>query len=235
MCVAGVIAFSSAKGNKQDSWRYRISVEIMTREGLKTGRSVWETYHEETPVSKIHNLKEQFYRGEAVAVDLGDRGTLFALMRGANGRAWLQQVLLWTIPFQEEKPGSISESQRNYIDYYSNLAGVKKDLIPAHYPMLVHFRDINDPNTIESVYERKSGSFNDMKEIKIDRLEEVFGSDVKINSISIEMTHDPIDWNLEDYLPWISSIDKDELRQKMRHIHVTNWLRYEDFRQGHKL
>ncbi|MGB3139870.1 MAG: hypothetical protein WBB16_03640, partial [Aestuariivirga sp.] len=62
------------------SWRYRLVLEIETPEGIKSGSSVRQVYVSEASKLLVGKLVKTHVRGEAVAVDLGDRGVLFALM-----------------------------------------------------------------------------------------------------------------------------------------------------------
>ena len=62
--------------------RYRMTVEVETPEGLKTGSSVIETTIQSGPRMGDAGGVSYQYRGEAVAVDLPGGNTLFALMTG---------------------------------------------------------------------------------------------------------------------------------------------------------
>src|SRR4051812_10059597 len=64
------------------TWHYKMTVTVETPEGIKTGSAVRAvTVHLVPRLSlEVHPTIE--VKGEAVAVDLGRRGVLFALMRG---------------------------------------------------------------------------------------------------------------------------------------------------------
>ena len=77
--------------------RYRLTVEVETPEGLKTGSSVIQV---EQSLGRAGGApaSSQIYRkvhGEAVAVDLPDGLTLFALLRSCAQRAMRNGLRRW--------------------------------------------------------------------------------------------------------------------------------------------
>ena len=69
--------------------------------------------------------------GEAVAIDLGQRGVLFATMRGGpHGQDYGTDIFLDFYPPGKKKKGKFT---------------LNRD----QYPMFVTFRDLNDPMTVE--------------------------------------------------------------------------------------
>ena len=84
--LGGALALAGCdKPGSGAAYRYRLTLDVETPEGAKTGSSVievrtWETHFEGKRTN--HEV-----RGQAVVVDLGARGLLFALLagRGENG------------------------------------------------------------------------------------------------------------------------------------------------------
>ena len=64
------------------------------------------------------------------------------------------------------------------------------ELEPQWYPNLVYFKDINNPETVAGARARD--------------LERDFGPDIKLKSITLEMTKEPVTKGVVDqYLPWL--------------------------------
>src|SRR4051812_20640408 len=67
----------------RDRWRYKMTVEVETPEGVRTGSAVREVRYQPGGGGWIAQSRPQWYlRGEAVAVDLPGGRTLYALMAG---------------------------------------------------------------------------------------------------------------------------------------------------------
>lgn len=85
--AGGLAAVLSGCGfSSNPTYRFKMTIEVDTPQGVKTGSSVYEV---ETTGSRdlVAGGKGSRFtlRGEAVAVDLGDGRTLFALLRLASG------------------------------------------------------------------------------------------------------------------------------------------------------
>ncbi|GAB5469821.1 MAG: hypothetical protein Kilf2KO_28510 [Rhodospirillales bacterium] len=197
VCGAAV-AMSELTEEKTYSWRYRMTVNVDTPEGLKTGSAVREvavTFKPRPGYSPNPYHASHTMRGEAVAVDLGERGVLFALITFDS----YPEV---TATF-EGPPAFTLEGA----EFYSALKDAKAALDPARYPSypaLVTFADPDDPKSVQSVmtFERtgklKDGTFA----VTEDQTEELFGEGVRVESITVEMTDDPVTWGVvEMFLP----------------------------------
>jgi hypothetical protein len=171
-------------GLLSDSWRYKMTVEVETPEGLKTGSAVREvTVHHGLKLTP-EMLPQVDLKGEAVVVDLGKRGVLFALLKGGvQGEDYGSDILFYVFPRGSEKKG-------------------KKTLTVTQYPMLVTFTDPKDPKTVKEVLERSPNGGNPIQyTIKADHFEEFFGKGVKLKDITIEMTDEPVTRMVSRYLP----------------------------------
>ena len=166
------------------TWRYRITVEIETPEGVKTGNAVHEVSNSASSV-KILDLPEvgnpPEFRGEAVVIDLGKRGVLFAILP--------------TNPYQmfyNTFPNPDGASTPEGINYYNRLKkGNRRALASKDYPMFVVFRDMSDPMSVQ--------------EVDPHNLAKTFGEGVNLQDIIIQITHDPATWQIEKYLSWLST------------------------------
>ena len=196
--IAGV-AFAvdrvSDNGTKSYSWRYKMTVEVETPEGLKSGSAVREVdikflYHF-NPGSNSQYVVRASVIGEAVVVDLGARGAAFAVLPSGAYLDVTQTI--------EGPPPLTLEGE----EYYSSLAiGTKANMTPDHYPWLYTFTDLNDPMSVKLV---KGGRFNvkQQKNIMEDNFESIFGQGVTLKSVSVEITDEPITWGIEKWLPWL--------------------------------
>ena len=229
--AASALAISKSSDDKEYSWRYKMTVEVKTPEGIKTGYAVREVNLILTPQyygpkgeysSKIH------MKGEAVEVDLGERGVLFAI----TGGYWLgvdhgKNLPFYAFPINDEGFGG--ETTIKGGEYYSSLEKVKADLKPELYPLLVTFSDINDPKTVVAVLEvEPCNNQNDENDdcvgkpphVTRDHFEELFGKGVHLENITIEMTNEPITWSISKKLPWLKDYNNKNLDGDT--IHRTN-------------
>lgn len=179
--AAWVIAYPSAV------WRYRLTIEVETPEGLKTGSSVIEVQVKDGPSFNPDGARTVFVRGEAVAVDLGARGVLFALLRSERTTDHAQYVVYETFPWPGGPGGEITKNGRLF---YQAL-DAKADLRIGQLPMMVRFKVIADPKTVEKVDPNS--------------LEVSFGQGVKFSKATIQMTKDPVTFRIDSYLPWLAS------------------------------
>jgi hypothetical protein len=191
------------------TWRYKMTVMVETPEGLKMGAAVREVTvitgiqitPENKPISRL--------TGEAVVVDLGERGVLFALLKGNRLGADYAKVLpFYAFPYK--KGGRTPEG----IKYYRTLKAPPVTLEPDLYPKFVHFQDLNDPKTVASVMEMKScaapktGIPRSTVCIDKDRFEEVYGEGVRLKSVTVEMTDEHVELGgVNKYLPWLSALN----------------------------
>ena len=181
------------------SWRYRITVEVETPEGIKTGFAVREITVErvEPEIQGLYQTRA-LVEGEAVVVDLGKRGLLFAPLQGSSA----YQVVFDAFP---GPPGFTREG----LNYYSHLSNVQTALKPENYPRMIWFRDIKEPTSVELVwdgefYDKPKGlGFERAFRVKEDNFTKIFGDHVKLKEIKIAMTREPVTTQIESYLPWL--------------------------------
>lgn len=167
-------------------YRYRLTVEVDTPDGVRTGSSVIQVAsHVSSQYSLAPGDVTTQVTGEAVAVDLPGGRTLFALLskpgsaEGANSYA-----LDALVP----KPWVGSDE---YIAEVNALAR-RRDVgvLPAEdWPMLVTFEDTNVPTSVRSI-----DPFN---------LGDEFGSGIKIRRITVRVTQAPLTKGLRSRLPWL--------------------------------
>ncbi|HZO48126.1 MAG TPA: hypothetical protein VFB68_19680 [Xanthobacteraceae bacterium] len=175
--------------------RFRLTVEVETPQGLKSGSSVIETTIRDVKVGLPEMRGLQYgARGEAVFVDLGRGRHVIALLTfGATGG---DQDRLNGLVYAALAPGRRSDWRE-----VASLRG-SGDLPPDSIPTLVTFADINDPKTARVVQPQE--------------FESVFGPGVRFKRAWIEtvpagiwplslvgITGEAVTSGLERKLPWL--------------------------------
>ncbi len=207
--ACGVIFTSSAcgaLGRSLPTYRYRLTLEVETPEGLRTGSSVIEIRAQvaDRPILPDANALNVQVTGEAVTVDLGKRGLLFALLRSEEAAGWAGGVMELVTPRPPHVDGEnayvtwhkamlankgLHELPRNAITNQRPWRNPKPGDPPKDYPMLVRFKDVSDPATVERV--------------DPDDLATSFGARVNLRRITVELTDDPVTAGIEMKLGWL--------------------------------
>jgi hypothetical protein len=209
--------------------RYRLTLEALVDGEPKTGSGVIEvSYGKQSEFAAQHELVVDF-RGEAVALDLGSRGTLFALLKeDTDSRSGPEWIVLRAFDFPG---GSLPRPVEEGVRQVRRLSG-KRELPLTSLPLLVRFRDLNDPMTVERVSPLSIG--------------ERFGADAKLVRATLEIvpagiwpmsifgfTGEPITTGIERRLPWIaktkSNIDGTSATMSRE---LSNELHVGSFKQG---
>jgi hypothetical protein len=195
LCLALAISACASDDTAPD-YRYRLTVEVETPEGLKTGSSVIEVKQRlvRAGSSPANMAVERRVRGEAVAVDLPGGRTLFALLRSDNNVDWASYVM------QTLAPHSESETFAQQLDNMLLLEGeivLPRTFQPvghleerSAYPMLVTFGDLDDPASVERV--------------DPDDLAATFGEGVSLKRITVQVTDDPVTSGIGQRLGWLN-------------------------------
>ncbi len=175
------------------TWRYKVTVTIETPEGLKTGYAVREMHVVHAPriLPEVHSSID--VKGEAVVVDLGKRGTVYAVM-GVDDYYTLFNA------FPIEGP-----TMPAGIRYYKSLKpGTTASLDWKHRPMLVMFKDPADAKTVKAVYyltTKRSPPHDDSDFVVTDNFEKFFGDGVSLRDITVEMTDEKVTHGIKNLLP----------------------------------
>lgn len=182
----GIIAglFTSACGFSSDEVRYRLTVEVETPEGLKTGSSVMGF----KLARGFPQPYQSSFRGEAVAVDLGQRGQLFMLL---GKTAMLPEYVFRRTGLLSGMPKEKRSNRMEILDFLADQVGVEADLQlsrPVEIQRFVRFRDINNPATVE--------------EVDPQNLAVTYGKGVALRRISIEITDKYEPSGIEKHFIW---------------------------------
>lgn len=195
--IIGTVAIWAISKTSQPelTLRYKITVNVQTPQGLKSGYAVREivinTFNGYNPDKADFNAD---IKGEAVVVDLGER-QLFGLLDWDS-----YNEVFYAFP----SPGApISEEG---IEFYKALpAGSKVELtIKWAWPKMVTFLDPDDPKTVKQAFKVENDKNDRISDFEIteNNLEKYFGEGVSIKSVRVEMTDEPVTEGLVDqYLP----------------------------------
>jgi len=164
------------------SYRFRITLNVDTPQGLKTGSSVMEvrTWRYPAWVTLGNNNGESFLKGEAVFVDLGpgadgkSQNVIAMLVLGSRGEN-VDFYLLPGMAFEplwKQKFGT-SQFRGTSWELPQLPPGTNADLRDDLVPTLVTFTDLNDPKTAG--------------EVQPDNFEQTFGKGVKLRNVKIEI------------------------------------------------
>ncbi|MEZ0226754.1 MAG: hypothetical protein ACAH83_19510 [Alphaproteobacteria bacterium] len=172
-------------------WRYRMTVTVETPEGLKTGSAVREVSYQKGIALTPEMLPNIGLKGEAIVVDLGKYGVLFALLTGAvHGPDYGSDIIFNVLPAKGVKSG------RDRIPPKGEIVR----LTPAQYPLFVRFGDLNDPKSLEGVTRAEMSGINTVSYFLKG---EMFGDGVQLKEVTIELTDDDVTWTIEKWLKWL--------------------------------
>ena len=162
------------------SYRFRMTIEVATPQGLKSGAGVMEVeIHKIFPVPGISSTNSGGMHGEAVVVDCPD-GPVFALLKKSDSGQSLDVAVT-----QALAPDARFEKDGDYAAALRTLGGsfahAKAELPRADWPLMVRFGNIHDPKSVEKVDPVASG----------------------VMRIWVETTSDPVTVGIEKRLEWL--------------------------------
>ena len=195
ICLLGfILALGGCSADETPDYRYRLTVEVDTPDGLKTGSSVIEVEQSmgRTAMSGGGKRINRRARGEAVAVDLPGGRMLFALLRSDSNTGWASQFMQTLAPKIEGEP---------WEERFDNMLLLEGEIVlprtfpktgpideRSAYPMLVTFADLDDPTSVARV--------------DPDDLAATFGEGYELRRITVQLTDDPVTGGIEERLAW---------------------------------
>lgn len=174
----------------EQTFRYRMTVEVETPSGVRIGSAVRELkYFDGGGGPSIGESRPQVKLvGEAIAIDLPGGQTLFALLTGADGDVdYATRIVdrsgLWNL----DKP----KPEGTVISLYPTAPDTSGLANTSPTPMLVTFKDIKNPASLEGV---DSGD-----------LEVSFGGGYRLKSVSVQAANAPLTIEIMKRLPWLDN------------------------------
>lgn len=168
--------------------RYKMTIKVDTPEGVRSGYAVREVMRK--PPSILDYAQAGLVKGEAVAVDLPNGQTLFALLTGENGD--VDYAGRW-IPQQNLGFGKNKEIVRTPVVIWPHAPVPQKQQWLYAYPMLVRFKDISDPKSIDRI---------DKSDLSV-----TFGEGYALRRIEVEVTNEPVTQAIGARLNWLDQMD----------------------------
>lgn len=188
--LAGAVAISTTgcAGPFRNRYRFKLTVEVETPEGLKSGCSVievWATYNFPGSQERLWGVK-----GEAVAVDLPGGQTLFALLK-TNAHFGDMAGLSMTTLDPRFHYDVVESAER-----IGRRDGIRSpaEVAPKDYPLLVRFRSVADPASVRRV---------DPADLATS-----FGLGARLKRITIEVTDDAVTTGIAKQLVWLPRVYK---------------------------
>ncbi|WP_139333654.1 hypothetical protein [Bosea sp. TND4EK4] len=201
---------------------YRLTVNVETPEGLKTGSSVVRLTEQKQLKFGESTSWSSSIKGEAVAVNLGQRGFLFVLLKGnpmKNYASSADGIAFHVFRATDGRPGNIPDDAPRY-----RTESLSAQLRPEQMPLMVRFRDISVPASVESVDPRD--------------LPASFGAGVRLRDVTLTTTSDPATEVIVKILPWLigphynGHLDGEKYGSYRPGTPFANSLTSSDFRQG---
>lgn len=170
-------------------WRQKLTVSVMTPEGLKTASSVAEGSWSMAPTwFKIGDSGGGpglgSLRGEAVVLELEPQRYMFAL------QDYSAMTAVYTIAGPDFRPGM----RQDYIAVLDRMESIRdsRTLAPKHYPLLVTFDDINEPASV--------------RRVDPSNLSASFGPGYRLNAVTLSITDEPVtEGVVQKVLGWLTT------------------------------
>jgi hypothetical protein len=196
------------------TFRYKLTAEVNTPEGVKTGSSVIEvSYSSSNPIPNPGRWRIDTLTGEAVYIDLGNGKNIFITL-GVNESS--RPLKGWVLPFPQRSldepfdyskmngalnalwlpikifelgrtPGNESDMSRKLSRHY----GFGAISVPVeNLPTVVSFKKLADKNSV--------------KVVDVSDLNAALGENYSFKSVQIELTAENPTRNMREILPWLS-------------------------------
>ena len=230
MARRGIIRFLTALGSATmlrgcgflgySSYRFKMTVEVETPHGLKTGSSVYEVQaYKTTDLATGGGSSDSDLRGEALALDLPGGKTLFALLKTVNSSGHDDLAYMSMKSLDPAFTYNRGESAKRI----ASGDGIKSpaEVAPSDYPMLVTFDDTNDPTSVAPLDPRN--------------LAARFGAGFDVSSIFVAVTDEAVTTQLQKRLRWLGAYPEPRLDNDFKPTTTPTFaqrLRHGDFARG---
>ena len=191
--TAGAFAWAMAWPARDHSYRYRLTVEVMTPQGLRRGAAVREfTWRRLPKITAEARSARTAQRGEAVSVQLPGGRNLYLLLDDEPAATPL-------MAFYNAGEGSGQDrikaaARAGGVFTMPHLSRFGRGRL-RHLPTFVTFRENLTPESIEWVDPRD--------------LSATLGSGYALSKITAEVVDEPITRQVERQLPWLATIARE--------------------------
>lgn len=191
-------AVAACSGGDVTTFRYRLTVEVDTPEGLRTGSSVIEVRVEQFGPNSIPAPYATTVRakGEAVAVDLPGGKTVYALLSAKDFPGWAGWIMIEMTPPTESgrvaprlEAMLTNKSLIEVPEFYPQPNRRNPPPLTEARPLFVTFADPADSRTVEIVEPEHFG--------------EAFGEGISLKRVTVQLTEDEVTTGILDRLPWL--------------------------------
>jgi hypothetical protein len=182
LCIAAQVSGCSRLLSKDYDIRYRVNITIETTERKYTGTGVYRVTYRLAKRDNKDRIVRTIKKGEAVTIDLGQRGIVFALVISEED---FSPTGVGPLLFFGKALGSMDATDLDAIKQGSLHANIPRERLP----MLVKFVDVADRDSLVRV----------LPNVPVETL----GDGVLSISATIETTDDPVTEGLAEMLPWV--------------------------------
>lgn len=176
-------------GNTETDMRYKMTVEVETPEGARSGFAVREIVisDEDCWYCFLGEGRAQARLvGEAVAVDIAPGQTIYALLTGASGEVDYGARIAMRAEVWGKSPDAPRPAPVQLWPEVPKTAGLANT---NPLPMLVRFGDPADPTSVE--------------EVEPDALDKAFGPGVRLRRITVQATDEQVTMRIAERLGWL--------------------------------
>lgn len=197
---AGLLVTGCSLISGESTYRVRMTVEVDTPQGLKSGSSVMEVVaYKESIVIGDRGGGHSGVGGEAVAIDLPG-GPVFALLTIGDGAPTLASQVTYALAPEARSgdfdaylaavrklgrasEGAIEAELPHHLTY--SYGGDDHPEADVAWPMMIRFRNLNDPRTLERVDPATIG----------------------VKRITLTVTKEPVTVGIEKRLGWLEELE----------------------------
>ena len=200
--VAVLVSGCDALSRPATEARYRMTVDVITPQGIKSGSSVIALRAVSNPDwmrQSSGRTGATSFKGEAVAVDLPGGKTLFALLRGEDEGTtpytllrYAQKIDMATVDNPQELLERMGGDHAVFVLPRRRETGCvsSQHCNDSAYPLLVTFKDIADPTSVARV--------------DPDNLAASFGAGYRLKAITVQVTDAPVTTGIGGRLGWLN-------------------------------
>lgn len=183
IAIIGIAVFLYNLAYPTYTYRCRITVDVDTPEGLRSASNVVQIDYAFQPILGSAPSSVSHVQGDAIFIDLGNGRNVVSLLNVLDSNGGIFEypstVIFGAFKVDEDSHQQLREFQSST---------EKRELTPDHYPTFVTFKDLNDPLSAQIVEPRDFAT--------------AFGFGTALRAVTIEMTHDPVTYNIAARFPW---------------------------------